>query len=89
MATTPNNSEDKSYQAVVQKVIRKGRHGPYVVTKCTELGSVTFSLDPQVWQELQEPDGGAFVMLSKIRRKRAGWRAEHARFMKPGDTATR
>lgn len=77
--------EDPGYQAVVEKVYADGPHGPYVVASSTDLGSVTFSLDSTVWQEKDKPEPGMYVMLSQIRKKRAGWRANHGRFVTPSD----
>ncbi len=76
---------EKQYRAVVQKVIRDGPHGDYAVARSDELGSVTFSLDRKVWQEDDRPESGMFVILSLIRKKRAGWRALYGRFVKPDD----
>ncbi len=39
----------ESTKAVVQKLIREGKHGPYAVATSNHLeGSVTFSLEPTV-----------------------------------------
>ena len=76
----------KSYQAVVDKIIHDGVHGPYVVARCEGLvGSVTFSLDAEIWQEEDWPKPGSCVVLSKVRKKRLGWRAEVGRFVTPSD----
>ena len=73
-------------KAVVQKVIREGKHGPFVVATSDQLkGSVTFSLEPTVWKESDQPEEGMFIFLGNIRQKRAGWRAKLARFWKPSD----
>lgn len=73
-------------KAVVQKVIAQGPHGPYTVATTETLeGSVTFSLEPTVWQEEDWPEAGNVVLLSKIRRKRAGWRAKAGRYYLPSD----
>jgi hypothetical protein len=77
--------EKKGYQAVVEKIIPGGKHGPYAVARSDELGSVTFSLDKDVWQEGDWPEAGTCVMLSQIRKKRAGWRAQHGRYVEPSD----
>jgi hypothetical protein len=77
-----------SYQAIVEKVILGGKHGAYAVARCAALGLVTFSLDKPVWQEKKHPEPGTYVMLSELRKKRAGWRAEHGRFVKPSDPET-
>lgn len=78
-------SSRKKYKATVSKIFKEGPHGPYVVTNCEELGSVTFSLEPNVWKEEDWPEEGITVLLSQIREKRAGWRAYHARFFEPSD----
>lgn len=76
---------DKSYRAVVEKIIPDGRHGPYVVTRSDEVGTITFALDKAVWQEEDRPEPGMHVVLSQLRRKRAGWRAYRGRFVTPSD----
>lgn len=77
---------EQTYRAIVQKVIVHGPHGPYAVATSDNLeGSVTFSLRPSVWQEKSWPERGTVVVLSDIRRKRAGWRAQLGRFMRPSD----
>lgn len=78
-------AEDKAYQAVVEKIITDGRHGAYAVARCQELSAVTFSLDSPVWQEGDWPEPGMCVVLSKIRKKRAGWCAKSARYLIPSD----
>ena len=77
--------DDTVYEGIVQKIIHHGRHGPYAVATVDKLGSVTFSLDGKVWTEKIYPDEGSCVMLSQVRKKRAGWRAEHGRFLQPSD----
>jgi hypothetical protein len=76
-----------SYLAVVQKVIPRGRHGPYAVTtaKKIEEGSVTFSLNKPTWREGKWPEEGTIVVLTDLRRKKSGWRAENARCYQPTD----
>jgi len=76
--------DDDDYQAIVEKVISNGRHGPYAVARSKGL-LITFSLDKSVWQEDDWPDPGSCVILTKIRKKRAGWRASSGRFVKPSD----
>ncbi len=77
---------ERSYKAVVQKVIEGGPHGPYAVATSEKIdGSVTFSLEPAVWTENDYPQEGFRVILSDIRSKRAGWRAHNARFERPSD----
>ena len=77
--------DNKSYSAVVQKVFPNGKHGPYAVASHADLGDVTFSLEPPVWEDVDWPDEGLTVVLSKIRKKRAGWRAYSGRFFGPSD----
>lgn len=73
-------------KAVVQKVIREGKHGPFAVATSDRLeGSVTFSLEPTVWKECDWPEEGMMVFLGHLRQKRAGWRAKTGRFWKPSD----
>jgi hypothetical protein len=79
-------SNTPQYAAVVQKIVPNGKHGPYAKARSEVLGSVTFSLDSTVWQEVKWPDEGACVIFTKVRKKRAGWRAEECRFERPGDT---
>lgn len=76
----------KEIRAIVQKVVTEGEHGPYAVATSKEVeGSVTFSLESSVWQEPDLPESGTEVVLSELRKKRAGWRAMSARFFKPSD----
>lgn len=78
--------EKENYQAVVEKIIRDGSHGPYAVARSPGLkGSITFSLDASVWQEEDWPEPGMYVVLTSLRKKRAGWRAKHGRFVKPSE----
>lgn len=73
-------------KAVVQKVIREGKHGPFAVTTSDQIdGSVTFSLESTVWEEDDWPEEGMTVFLGKLRQKRAGWRAKEGRFWRPSD----
>lgn len=78
-------SNNVDYQVVVEKIIPDGKHGPYAVARSQELESVTFSLDSKVWHEKDWPEPGMYVVLSQIRKKRAGWRATHGRFIEPSD----
>lgn len=76
----------KEYPATVEKIIPYGVHGPYAVAHSAELGSVTFKLDRMVLVEDDWPEPGTYVMLSGMRQKRAGWRAQKWRFTQPSDT---
>ena len=78
--------ETQKYPAILQKVFPHGRHGPYAKARSETLGTVTFSLDQPVWQEEGRPQEGMWVVMEDIRKKRAGWRAEKCRFMRPEDT---
>ncbi len=73
------------YNAVVQEVVSDGKHGPYAVVRHLTLGRITFSLQPPVWTEKDWPEEGNVVVLSEIRKKRAGWRASFGRFFRPSD----
>jgi len=73
------------YRAVVQKIVSNGKHGPFAVAGSEELGSVTFSLSATVWKGEQWPETGTYVVLSQVMKKRAGWRANHGRLLKPSD----
>jgi hypothetical protein len=76
-------------KAVIQKVIPAGNHGPFAVATSESIdSSITFSLEPTVWQEDEWPEQGMIVVLSKLRKKRAGWRAKTGRFFKPSDEKT-
>lgn len=80
---------DTVIKAVVQKVVPGGKHGPFAVATSEGLGgSVTFSLEPTIWQEKEWPEEGMYVLLGKLRQKRAGWRAKTGRFFKPSDEQT-
>ena len=72
-------------QAIVEKSITDGKHGPYAVASSKSFGLITFSLAPPVWNESIWPEGGSVVVLSGITKKRAGWRANSARFWQLAD----
>jgi hypothetical protein len=78
---------DEAYACVVQRVVKDGPHGPYFVASTDRLdGSVTCSLDPEFWKGGEDwPEEGETVVLSKLRKKRAGWRAKQGRFFQPSD----
>ncbi|OHA91333.1 MAG: hypothetical protein A2758_02645 [Candidatus Zambryskibacteria bacterium RIFCSPHIGHO2_01_FULL_49_18] len=76
---------DEIQHWTVEKVVRNGRHGPYAVVQDRELGSITFSLVSEIWQEKRFPEPGSEVVLEDFQKKRAGWRAMSARFFRPGD----
>lgn len=74
--------EDPPRKALV-KAIKEGHRGPYFEAECKiekEIMMVTVSLNRDVWQEKAWPEGGMEVIISDIRKKRAGWRAFKARF---------
>ena len=80
---------------VVQKIVERGRHGPYAVADDERLGSVTFALTPDVWKDKRLPELGSEVVLEDFQKKhirnkpdgkkRDGWRAMYARFVRPED----
>jgi hypothetical protein len=75
----------KSFRAVVQK-IANGHRGRYAVATSGDiLGSITFSLAYPCWQGDDDPEPGTVVILSGLRKKRAGWRALDARYLQPFD----
>ncbi|MEI7719964.1 MAG: hypothetical protein WCI89_02015 [bacterium] len=78
---------DDLLRAVVQSVVPEGRHGPFAFATSEDERalSVSFSLNQEVWKEEHSPERGSFVMLGQLSRKRAGWRAAYARFLKPTD----
>ncbi|MCL5795069.1 MAG: hypothetical protein M1338_01805 [Patescibacteria group bacterium] len=68
--------------AIVTKVVEQDVKKSYVVTRAIDhdIGSITFSLTDNVWQESRTPAIGDIVILDDMRLKRGGWRASHARF---------
>ena len=81
-------SSEQEYQGIVEKVIPRGKHGPYAVACVSGVGLVTFALGDKVWCENRWPDQGTVVVLGDIRKKVAGWRAESGRFVRPSDEQT-
>lgn len=77
--------------AIVQKVYLDGRHGAYAKARSATLGTVTFSLNRDVWEEAETPEEGLWVIFprGKVVRKRAGWRALKCRFLRPEDPESR
>jgi hypothetical protein len=77
--------------AVVERIHPKGRHGPYFEARPKDLqilkrlGNITVSLDKAVWLEVDWPEEGLEVVLWDLRKKKAGWRAYKARFLRPED----
>ena len=68
------------------RAVLPGRHGDYAVAVSDQLvGSVTFALKPEVWQEKDAPEEGSLVVLSELRCKKAGWRALSARHFRVTD----
>lgn len=71
---------------LVEKVVSGGNHGPFAVAKGgSKLGSITFSLNESVWEEEDWPEAGTYVLVSRLRKKRSGWRAMKARYLRPED----
>jgi hypothetical protein len=84
-ATQTTCGEMEHIIAIVQGILI-GAHGEFVVTTARGIpGSITFSLSPDVWHEESRPQQGIKVVVSDLRKKRAGWRAYHARYMRPSD----
>lgn len=77
--------KNDDYVAIVEKIIPEGPHGPYAVARSDEIGTITFSLTPESWKEDEWPEEGTYIVLSKVRKKRAGWRATLGRYLKPSD----
>jgi hypothetical protein len=75
---------DTEYVGAVEKIVA-GHHGPYGVARIKGIGAVTFSLGSPVWCEPGHPERGMYVVLSQVRKMRAGWRAMKGRFMRPSD----
>ena len=51
LSTKKEVDNEKGYEAIVVKLIEAGKHGPYAVARLKDVGLVTFSLEPKVWQE--------------------------------------
>ncbi|MDP1619744.1 MAG: hypothetical protein Q8M12_01965, partial [bacterium] len=80
---------EKSIKAIVEKIFTAGPHGPYAIATAQGFtGSITFSLEPNVWQEQECPESGEVVFLCELREKRQGWRAKKGRYWIPSDEQT-
>lgn len=67
--------EKREVIATVTSIIPKGRYGPYAVTRSdSREGSITVSLKENCW-EGDLPVKGDSVILSKLRKRKGGWRA--------------
>lgn len=77
-------------KAIVQRVVPKGPHGPFAVATSESFqgGSITFSLEPTVWQDRDWPKEGSVVCLWNLREKRLGWRAKKGRSWRLSDEQT-
>lgn len=72
--------------AIVHSLHPDGKHGPYATAISQSLKTkITFSLQNNVWIENVWPEPGTYVVLSGLTKKRAGWRAQLGRFLKPDD----
>jgi hypothetical protein len=77
---------EEEFKATVQTIDKSGKHGPYALAIAEGLkGTVTFSLEKPVWKESSLPEPGHIVMVADLTQKRAGWRAQSARFFRPKD----
>ena len=73
-------------RATVQYVDLNGRHGPYATATTKKVkGTITFSLDDDVWHENTVPQNGMIVVLSDLHKRSRGWRAMSARLLTPSD----
>ena len=84
------------YKAVITDLVddeRSKHEGPYVVLRVINhptLKSATAFLVPEVWEDKDMPSRaawldwrGTYVVISKLRKKRRGWRALHVRLFTP------
>lgn len=78
-------STSESITATVTNVIQNGKHGPYAVVQDHEYGSITFSLEDDIWMEDDLPEIGETVHLSKLRHLQSGWRSNLVRRLTPSD----
>ena len=78
---------EREYRATVEKIIPKGEHGPYMVTRSDGLGVVTLSLNQKCWKEKDWPETGTEVLLAGVFKKRQGWRAKSVRTVTPSDNS--
>lgn len=81
---------DTPIVAAVWRVFPKGRHGAYAVAYAQQAainGDITFSLESPCWEEDSFPEAGILVVLSDVRRKTKGWRAQSARYVRIEDAA--
>jgi len=81
--------DKKLIVARVHTIVSKGKHGPYAVASSAEKEFqkeyITFSLKSPVWNEGSWPEPGHDVVLDNITRKKSGWRAGDARFLRPAN----
>jgi hypothetical protein len=75
----------KHVVAVVQTVLRDSDGAFAIACASNIIGSITFSLEHPVWHEQDKPERGSKVLLGDLRRKRVGWRAHYACFLRPSD----
>lgn len=81
---------DTPIVAAVWKVFPNGPHGAYAVAYARQAdiaGDITFSLKNPCWKEKSFPESGTLVILSDVRRKTKGWRAQSARYVRVEDAA--
>ncbi|MBX4205357.1 MAG: hypothetical protein KW788_04215 [Candidatus Doudnabacteria bacterium] len=80
-------NKDDTIVAIVQRIYPEAKHGPYFMATSDEfrLGSVTCSLNPEVWKESRWPEEGSKVVLCDLDEKREGWRANSGRFRRITD----
>ncbi len=78
----------KSKGPRLEATVRAKQQGPrgwYAIAESgTVEGSITFSLKPPTWNDAH-PEPRDVVVLTRLRKNNAGWRAERARFLHPAD----
>jgi len=83
-----HKSRDGPLKAKVIKIVLDGPHGSYAMAIYRPLGTITFSLGNEVWEEETLPDKGVSVKLDNLIEKSAGWRALSAKFWRLSDEET-
>ena len=70
--------------AIVKSIVSASPNGPYGVAKAPGVsGTITFS--HAVWQEKWPVKPGTYVFLTKLEKRRSGWRAGFGRLWRLSD----